>query len=142
MLPVREETLVLGRIASGERAERGHLHDRIDIRLDGRPAWRDVLRLDGEFASTLASAAGLGGARAVTTFAYAAADAPDRLDLARDLLPSGPVLAGATLVDGVLVARLLAHDPLALRRAFTQFWTGFRAAVASLPPTLPRLWHV
>jgi hypothetical protein len=45
-------------------------------------------------------------------------------------------------VNGVLVARLLGDDPLAVRSAFTQFWAGFRAAVAGLPPTLPRLWHV
>ena len=136
------ETLVLGRIASGERTERGHLHDRIDIRQNGSLVWRDVFRLDGEFAPMVTSSAGLAGARAVTTFAYVAPDAPERIELAREFLPSGPVEAGATVVGGVLVVRLLAQDPLALRRAFALFWTGFRAAVAGLPPVLPRLWHV
>ena len=136
------ENLVLGRIASGERAERGLLHDRIDIRVGGVLRWRDVFRLEGDFASVLNAGAALGGARAVATFAYAATDAADALDTARDLLPTTIVQAGATVVDGVLVARFLAGNPLALRGAFTQFWTGFRAAVAGLPPVLPRLWHV
>ena len=101
-----------------------------------------MFRLEGDFAPVLSAGASLGGARAVATFAYAATDAADALDIARDRLPTTAVQAGATVVDGVLVARFLAGDPLALRGAFTQFWAGFRAAVADLPPVLPRLWHV
>ena len=136
------ETLVLGRLASGERALRGLLHDRIEVRIDGVLRWRDALRLDGEFAALLEAPAGLRGARVVTTFVYAGEDAAARLELARDLLPAAPVRAGATLVDGLLVARLLAEDPLALRGGFALFWSRFRAAVGGLPPVLPRLWHV
>jgi urease accessory protein len=136
------ETLVLGRLASGERTRRGLLHDRIEIRERGLLRWRDVLRLAGDFADLVDAPAGLAGARAVTTFAYVAADAPERLDLARELLAAAPARTGATVVNDVLVARLLGEDPLALRGAFAQFWAHFRAAVAGLPPVLPRLWHV
>ena len=136
------ETLVLGRLASGEHAVRGLLHDRIEVRSAGLLRWRDAFRLDGEFAALLDATAGLGGARVVTTFVYAGADAAERLELARGLLPAAPIRAGATLVDGLLVARCLAEDPLALRGAFALFWSRFRAAVAGLPPVLPRLWHV
>ena len=136
------ETLVLGRLASGERTARGLLHDRIEIRAGGRLRWRDVFRLAGDFAGAVDAPAGLAGVRAVTTFAYAGPDAPERLDLARELLATALVRAGATVVDDVLVARLLGEDPLALRGAFALFWAHFRAAVAGLPPVLPRLWHV
>ncbi|MFO1049750.1 MAG: urease accessory protein UreD [Geminicoccaceae bacterium] len=136
------ETLVLGRLASGERIASGLLHDRIEIRAGGRRLWRDVFRLAGDITQAVDAPAGLAGARVVTTFAYVGPDAPDRLDLARELLPDASVRAGATVVDEVLVARLIGEDPLALRRAFTLFWARFRAAVAGLPPVLPRLWHV
>ena len=136
------ETLVLGRLASGERARSGLLHDRIEIRDVGRLRWRDVLRLAGDFDETVDAAAGLAGARVVTTFAYVGPDAAERLELARELLSAAPLRMGVTIVNDVLIVRLLGEDALALRSAFTQFWTGFRAAVAGLPPVLPRLWHV
>lgn len=136
------ETLVLGRLASGERTGRGLLHDRIEIHSGGHLRWRDVFRLAGDFGEVVDAHAGLAGARAVTTFAYVGPDAPERLDLARELLATAPVRAGVTVVNDVLVARLLGEDPLALRSALAQFWAHFRAVVAGLPPVLPRLWHV
>jgi urease accessory protein len=136
------ETLVLGRLASGERTAEGFLLDRIEVRRDGEFAWLDCLRLEGSYGPVVGAAAGLGGARAVATFVHAAPDATGRLDLARGLLPGDPVRSGATVVNGLLVARFLAADPLALRRAFALFWARFRAAAAGLPPALPRLWHV
>jgi urease accessory protein len=136
------ETLVLGRLASGERTSRGLIHDRIDVHVGPSLAWTDRLRLEGAYAGTLAAAAGLGGAAAVATIVYAAADAPDWVDAARDLVAAEGVHAGFSAVNGLLQGRLLAADPLALRRAFTLFWARFRAAVAGLPPVLPRLWHV
>ena len=70
------ETLVLGRLASGERTSRGLLHDRIDVHVGPTLAWTDRLRLEGAYAGVLAATAGLGGAVALATFVYAAADAP------------------------------------------------------------------
>jgi urease accessory protein len=136
------ETVVLGRLASGERTSRGLLHDRIDVHVGGTLAWTDRLCLDGSYAGLLAAVAGLGGAVALTTFVYAAADAADWVDPARDFLAGDRARAGLTAVNGLLIGRFLAEDPLALRRTFALFWTRFRAAVAGLPPVLPRLWHV
>lgn len=135
------ELVVLGRQASGERATRGLLFDRIDVRYDGSPAWADRLRLEGDFAHLLAAAAGLGGAVAVATFVHAGTGAVDRLDLARELLADQED-AAATAVNGLLVARWLSTDPLALRRAFALFWAGFREGAADLPAAMPRLWQV
>jgi urease accessory protein len=136
------ETVVLGRLAFGERTRHGLLHDRIDVYEGPRLAWTDRLRLEGDYADLLAAAAGLGGAVALATFVYAAGDAPAWLDPAREFLDADGVSAGLTAINGLLVGRFLAEDPLALRRVFTLFWTRFRAAVAGLPPVLPRLWHV
>jgi urease accessory protein len=136
------ESIVLGRLASGERTSRGLLYDRIDVYDGSGLAWTDRLRLDGGYAGLLAATAGLRGAVALATFVYVGADAPDWLDPARGFLSGDGVRVGLSAVDGLLVGRFLAEDPLALRRAFTLFWTWFRAAVAGLPPVLPRLWHV
>lgn len=136
------EVLVFGRQASGEDIGAGFLLDRIEVRRDGELQWQDGFRLDGAYGSVLGAAAGLGGARAAATFVYAAPDAAGLLDRARDWLEAAGVRAGATLVNGLLVARFLAAEALALRRAFALFWCRFRAAAAGLPPMLPRLWHV
>jgi urease accessory protein len=136
------EMVVLGRLASGERAGAGFLLDRIEVRRNGELAWLDCLRLEGSYEPVLTAAAGLGGARAVATFVYAGPDADGRLDLARAFLPNEPLRSAATVLNGLLVARFLASDPLALRRAFALFWARFRAAASGLPPALPRLWHV
>ena len=136
------EILVLGRLAFGERAGQGLLCDRIEIVRDGALVWQDRLRLEGDYAPLRDDPAGLGGASALATFVYAGPDAPALLEPARELLAASPVSAGCTLVNGLLVARLLATDPLALRRAFALFWGRLRSRAAGLPPTLPRLWHV
>ena len=136
------EILVFGRQASGEDTGAGFLLDRIEVRRDGMLGWQDCLRLDGAYAAVLGAAAGLGGARAAATFVYAAPDAGRLLDHAREWVQADGVRAAATLVNGLLVARFLAVEALALRRAFALFWTRFRAEAAGLPSLLPRLWHV
>lgn len=136
------EILVLGRLASGERTTRGLLFDRIELRRDAELIWQDRLRLDGDFTTVLDASAGLDGARAVATLVHTASDAANRIDLVRGLLDQPGVRAGATVVDGLLLIRALAVDPLALRRTFALFWTHLREAAAGLPPVLPRLWHV
>ena len=95
------------------------------------------------YAAMLAAAAGLGGARSAATFVYAAPDAaePARPAPATACRPTASAPA-PRVVNGLLVARFLAAEPLALRRAFALFWCRFRAAAAGLPPVLPRLWHV
>lgn len=136
------EMLVLGRRASGERAGQGLVQDRIEVRHDGIPVWQDRLRLEGDYAALREAPAGLAGAAALATFVYAGPDADRYLEPARELLDLADVPAGASLVDGLLVARWLGADPLALRSAFALFWARFRAAAAGLPPVLPRLWQV
>jgi hypothetical protein len=50
--------------------------------------------------------------------------------------------AGVTCVAGMVVARWLAADAAALRRAYAGLACHLRQAAMGLPPSLPRLWHV
>ena len=137
------ELVVLGRTARGERLTYGLVRDAWEIRRAGRLIWADALHLEGDLARVIAAPAGLAGAVAYATFVYVADDAAERLDLARGLLPANDeaaLRAGATLVNGVLIARWLACDALALRASFAAFWAAFRRRAGGGDGGLPRLW--
>lgn len=135
------EILVFGRIASGERLSRGLVREEWRVRREGRLVWADALHLEGDMEGIFAEPACFGGATAQATAIYAGDDAPEHLDLARSLLDN-ELRAAATVVNGVLVARWLGPDPARLRRAFGDFWAGFRHGCAGLPAILPRLWTI
>jgi urease accessory protein len=137
------ECIVFGRLARGEVMRRGLVRDRWEVRQGGRLVWADALRIEDDIAGTLDAAAGFGGARAYATAIYVGADAAEFLDAAKDMAAGADgVRAGATCVGGVLVARWLSEDPLALRRAFEAYWMALRGAAGGLPAKLPRLWYV
>lgn len=134
------ELVVLGRAARGEGFTYGLWQDAWRVRRDGRPVWLDRARLDRDHQRTAKAAAGLNGAAAFATILYVADDAAERLELARELLGDDP-RAGATVVNGVLVIRLMHEGAQSLRRAVGAFWMGFRNAAAGFEPRLPRVWH-
>jgi len=137
------EMLVLGRLAGGEKFSRGLLRDAWQVRRNGRLCWADGLHLEREIEPLLTSPAGFNGCRCCGTAIYAADDAGDFLDVARELLPAEAGLrVGATFVGGLLLIRWLGREPLQLRNHFGRFWADFRNQVAGLPAQLPRLWHV
>ena len=126
------EMVVLGRAASGERFTQGLLLDAWSVRRAGRLAWTDTLRVEGE----TPDGAGFGTANALATV-IGVWDAPQpRFEAARVLLEATPgVRAGVTLVNGVMVARLLG-EATAVRGAVIAFLTAFRGE------KMPRVWHV
>jgi urease accessory protein len=131
------EMVVLGRAASGERFVSGLLLDSWSVRRPARSqtarlAWTDTLRVEGE----TPDGAGFGAANALATV-IGVWDAPQpHFEKARVLLESaGKVRAGVTLVNGVMVARLLGKAT-AVRGAVIRFLTDFRGR------RLPRVWHV
>ena len=137
------EMLVLGRQARGETLTHGLARDTWDIHRDGRLVWAEALHLDGDIAALTARAACLGRSAALATAVYVGDDAADRLETARALLaPTDGVMAGASVVNGLLVARWTALRPDALRRTFGAFWSGMRAALFNRPEALPRIWNV
>jgi urease accessory protein len=126
------EMVVLGRAASGERFTSGLLLDAWSVRRAGKLVWTDTLRVEGE----TPLGAGFGAANALATV-IGVWDAPQPMfERARGLLEAADkVRAGVTLVNGVMVARLLG-EATEVRAATVGFLTGFRGQ------RLPRVWHI
>jgi len=101
------------------------------LRRGGRLVWADGLRLMGDPTAIAAAPATFAGARAAATLVYAAPDAEDRLDAFRGVLTER---SAASAWDGLLVARFLAEDGFALRRALAPALEHLRGA------PLPRVW--
>lgn len=129
------ESLIFGRQAMGEQVRRGTLHDQIVLRRDGRAMLRDINRLDGDVHELLARPALANGAMAMASLIYAAPDAPARLPALRAAL-AGMCDAGASAVDGVLIARILAASGAALRIAMLAALSVCRDGRA-----MPRVWQ-
>lgn len=131
------EMIVFGRVARGERFAHGIWHDAWRIRSGDRLIWADALRLDGD----IAASAGFDGARALASAVYVGADAAALLPQARRWAEAGTSRGGATLVNGVLLARFLGARAEAVRYDLARYLMGLRHAASGLPAALPRVWH-
>ncbi len=127
------EMLVFGRSLMGETVREARLHDTIRLHRDGALLWHDAIRLDGPVQDMLDRAAVAQGGRAVATLLLAAPDAAERLDGVRAAL--APWEAGASVLDGLLVARVAARDGACARAAIV---AGLAALRDGRP--LPRVW--
>jgi urease accessory protein len=127
------ETVVFGRAAMGERVRQGWLRDLIRVRHGGSLLFHDAIRLDGAINATMQRPAVGGGARVVATVVYVAPDAAGRLDAVRAAL--GPAEAGASVWNGMLVARILGADSAGVRRTVVAVLSVLRE---NRP--LPRVW--
>ena len=110
------ESVVFGRLAMGEQIRHGSLRDHWRIRQAGRLLFADEVRLDGALDQLLARPAVLAGAKATATIILVRPDAAVMRDQLRVHQWDG-VESGFSVVNGLFIGRLLAHDPLALRRA-------------------------
>lgn len=134
------DMFVFGRLARGERFRRGSLIDRWCVRRDGKLRWIDACMLDGDLPGLFTDPTALGGAEALATIVFAGDAAADFLLTARDAIADAGCRAGATLVNGLLLARLL--GPAAVVRTATALAIGcLREAAAGLPRRLPRVWY-
>lgn len=109
------EAIVFGRDAMGEKVARGLLRDRWRIRRDGKLIFADALLLDRDIKSTLNRRATLNGKIAMATMVVVSNNAMKKLDAVRDALTGEGIEAGASAFEGMLVARILAEDSIALR---------------------------
>ena len=126
------EMVVLGRAASGETFTKGLVLDSWSVRRTARLAWTDTLRVEGQ----TPAGAGFGTANALATMIGVWDEPQPQFEKARALLEQATdVRAGVTLVNGVMVARLLG-EATAVRHAAIRFLTDFRGR------RLPRVWHV
>jgi urease accessory protein len=126
------EMVVLGRAASGERFQSGLVLDSWSVRRGGKLLWTDALKVQGE----TPHGAGFGEANALCTVIGVWDEPQARFEQARALIEEAvEVRAGVTLVNGVMVARLLG-EATAVRQAAIGFLNAFRKR------RLPRVWHV
>ncbi len=136
------EMLVFGRIARGERMTRGRVRDAIEIRREGRLVWADALHLDGDVHAALDHPAAFGCAHG-SAILVAQLPEPERTrDLLRALPAPEGIRFGATAMSGLVLARWLAADTLALRRHFGAAWMLLRRLGGGLAERLPPLWHI
>lgn len=135
---IAAETLYFGRAAMGESLSRGLLRDRWRIRREGRLIFAEDLRLDGAIDASLGRKAVGQGARAAATVFAAGSGQPEKLAEIRALLADDPafaeVEAGAGILDGFLLIRLLSADAQALRRALVMLLGHL------IGRALPRTW--
>lgn len=129
------ESLVFGRAAMGERVTHACLRDGIRVHRGGRWLLHDAVRMEGEVDAALQRAPIGGGARAMATLVHVAPDAEAALDGVRATLAATVGEAGVSAWNGMLVARILATDAAALRRAVVAALQVLRA-----PRPLPRVW--
>jgi urease accessory protein len=128
------ETVVFGRLAMGESRIEATLRDSWRVRRDGRLVFADETRIDHAGATLERKAVGR-GARALSTIVASAPNIEARLpDLRATLDAAGSdVENGASVVDGLLVVRLLAAS-------FDQLRAALIASIVALGGRKPRLW--
>lgn len=135
------ESIVFGRTAMGEHFDTGLLHDAWRISRGGKLIWTDALHLEGDVRQHRSAPFGFGTSVACSTVLYVGPDAAQQLAEARGILSQCPLPCGATSLDGVMVARMMADDAVQLRAAVMRLIAGIRRAAAALPARLPRVWH-
>ena len=133
------ESVVFGRLASGETNAAARLVDRWRVRRGGRLIFAEALRLADAAAALDRPAVGA-GARAIATFLCVAPDAEAQAPKLRAALeavavePGERLEVGASGFDGMAVARLVSPSPARLRAALIAAMLALRGREA------PRVW--
>ncbi len=135
------DLLVFGRHAHGERFASGRVHDRWRVTRADRPVWADALRLDGDIPALLDHPAGFGGAPAMATVILVAPDAGTWCGLARDVLAPAGRRAAATVLHGLLLARILAPVVAETRALAANLTAALRHAAFGHRADMPRVWQ-
>jgi urease accessory protein len=136
------ESLVLGRIARGERVTHGAVFDGWRVKQGGRLLWADGFRLDGDLDAQARRPALLDGCRALASVVYVGPDAAMQLAAVRqswDELGS-PARAGVSLRPGLLVMRVMAGSGQLMRAVLAHVLPALRAATGAGPQAMPRVW--
>jgi urease accessory protein len=134
------ESVVFGRLAMGEAAIAANFRDRWRIRRGGRLAFAEEMRID-DAASALQRPAVGRGARAIASILFMAPNAEAALEQIRAAFdetcagPGAPLEAGASALDGFVIARALSPDPARLRRCILAVMMALWGRAA------PRVWQ-
>jgi urease accessory protein len=135
------ESVVFGRTAMNERFDSGLLHDGWQIRRAGRLVWADALHLQGDIRRQRAEAFGFGTNAACATLLYVGEDAELRRETVRNMLSAHGASGAATVLDGVLITRVLAERADELRAVLVALAAALRRSAGGWPARMPRVWH-
>jgi urease accessory protein len=94
----------------------------------------------GAFAGLRRAPFGFGAATACATMVYAAQDAGELLEPVRAALAQADE-SGVTVLDGLLIIRLLDGDAARLRSQIVRVAGLIRHTAAGVSCALPRVWH-
>jgi urease accessory protein len=136
------ETLCLGRRASGETFSRGQLQLAMDIRIDGKPLWRERGRIEGG-SKLLDSPIGLAGFSVCSTAIAAGTDIDaDTLAACRQATPlEAGAQWGVTAMPQIFVGRYLGHSAESARAWFVELWRSLRPGFVGREMNVPRIWN-
>ena len=134
------ECLVLGRIARGEKLSAGAIIDTWQVRKDRRLRWCDTFRVTDEVFSHLSRKALLQDSTALATLLYFGPHLDEWLQLIRNQSVSFDCQCAATLVGGLLVARLAAKSSLELKASLRNLLKELGKASAPGPFGIPKMW--
>ena len=128
-----------GLAARGERFDSGVSHQSLELWRDDRPLLIDRLRLAGG-GGAFKAAWGLADLPVLGTFIACPASSAD-VDAARESAARhDDVTLGISLVDGVLIGRVLARQTDAAMRTLMNLWQTLRPRLMQREAVLPRIW--
>ena len=131
------DMVALGRLASGERFERGYFQSGLDIYRDGQLLWHERQRIVGDD-GLLDSPIGLDGNPVFATLLVTGEISAELLEQCRSL--ANPVRGDLTQLPGLLVARCLAGEALQARAWLIELWRLLRPALLGREALAPRIW--
>lgn len=128
------ESLQLGRSLADAPFIQGMVDNLLIIQIPHHNGLYERLRLSGNQLAILNHFC-----ISATCFAYPASI--DMLSAARQVLEHFSIPSGATLVDEMLVIRLLDNDNQQIQSILYQLWAVIRPLLIGLKPCPPRIWH-
>lgn len=132
------EMTVFGRVARGEVLTSLSLFDRWRLRHAGRLVFADGFHLSGGIADAQASDARLMGATAIATLLYVGPDVAEIRAALRARFEDSPCNAACTLRGDLLITRIGAKSPSAVRATLMQAITVLDSARGMASPVLSR----
>jgi urease accessory protein len=133
------EVHCFGRPANNETFHKGNISSSTEITIDGE--LRLVEQLRTEDSSLIDSSSGLRGMAMQGSLIAAPCNQQQRDQLERILHSNQyPHPIGLTLVDDVLVIRVLGNQIEPILEIFTQLWTELRTEWLQIPSCSPRIW--
>ncbi len=131
------DIICLGRPGCAERFDHGQLDSQLEIYHNQELLLLENLRVLG--AQSLDATAGLRSQPLqASLLAYPCTD--KQLECIRHQLDGDTLLAGVTLVDGLLIVRAMGSKGELLKQKLVSIWQALRPMLLDRPAVLPRIW--